>query len=961
MSSRPTDTAAHPDRAALPVELYRQLFDVIDGGSCIVQVLFEGDRAVDYRFLAVNAAFERQTGLVDPVGRTACEMVPDLEPHWVEVYGRVATTGEQVRFDNGSDAMGRWFEVQALRLGDPAARTVAILFADVSERRASELAMRESEERLQQALAAGRGIGTWDWDVPADVVRADERFAQLYGVDSARAVGGAPIAEFFAGIHPHDLPCVQAKIAEALRTGEVFAANYRLLQSNGAIRWVAAQGRCRLGVDGRPLHFPGVSFDITEEKVAAARQAALLELGDRIRDLTDVREITYVASEILGRTLDVSRAGYGVIDKVAETILIERDWNAAGVSSIAGTLHFREYGSYIDDLKAGRTVTIADVGRDPRTAASADVLRAIDAASFVNMPLVEQGQFVALVFVNNACPRPFTEAELALMHEIAVRVRAATERVRAEAARRESEEQFRVFAQAVPNQIWAALPNGDLYWFNDQAYAYTGASREVVAGTTGWEGLVHPDDLQQAIEAWTRSLASGDVYSTEFRIRDRDGGYRWFLVRAEPVRGANGGIVRWVGTNTDIDEQRRFAERLEAEVATRTGELMRAEEALRQSQKMEAVGQLTGGIAHDFNNLLTGITGSLELLGVRIAQGRFADVERYSLAAQGAAKRAAALTHRLLAFSRRQTLDPRPTDVNRLVTGMEDLVRRTAGPGIELEVVAAGGLWPTLVDPNQLENALLNLCINARDAMPDGGRLTIETGNRWLDARAAKERDLDPGQYVSLCVSDTGTGMTPEVIAKAFDPFFTTKPLGVGTGLGLSMIYGFARQSGGQVRIYSEIGDGTLICIYLPRHLGPAEDAETLPDFADAPRAARGETVLVVDDEPTVRMLVTEVLEELGYAAIEAADGASGLKILQSDVRIDLLVTDVGLPGGMNGRQMADAARIGRPELKILFITGYAENAVVGNGHLDAGMHVMTKPFAMEALAGRIKELILTR
>ncbi|MDB5507745.1 MAG: hybrid sensor histidine kinase/response regulator, partial [Hyphomicrobiales bacterium] len=245
-----------------------------------------------------------------------------------------------------------------------------------------------------------------------------------------------------------------------------------------------------------------------------------------------------------------------------------------------------------------------------------------------------------------------------------------------------------------------------------------------------------------------------------------------------------------------------------------------------------------------------------------------------------------------------------------------------------------------------------------RDAMPDGGRLTIETANRWLDARAAAERDLAPGQYISLCVSDTGEGMAPDVIAKAFDPFFTTKPIGMGTGLGLSMVYGFTRQSGGQVRIYSEPGDGTMVCLYLPRHMGDIEQPEPMPDVVEAPRAERGETVLVVDDEPTVRMLVTEILEELGYLAIEAADGASGLKVLNSDARIDLLVTDVGLPGGMNGRQMADAARASRPELKVLFITGYAENAVIGNGQLEPGMHVMTKPFAMELLASRIKDLI---
>ncbi len=379
---------------------------------------------------------------------------------------------------------------------------------------------------------------------------------------------------------------------------------------------------------------------------------------------------------------------------------------------------------------------------------------------------------------------------------------------------------------------------------------------------------------------------------------------------------------------------------------------------LRQSQKMEAVGQLTGGLAHDFNNLLTGIVGSLELLQSRVAQGRLTNVDRYIIAAQGAASRAAALTHRLLAFSRRQTLDPKPTDANRLIAGMEELIRRTTGPEIELETVLAIGLWPTLCDPNQLENALLNLCINARDAMPDGGRLTIETSNTWLDELGARDRTMTPGQYVAISVTDTGTGMAPEVVARAFDPFFTTKPLGQGTGLGLSMIYGFARQSNGEVRIYSELGQGTTMRLYLPRNRGMAEEEAQAPVLADAPRAGSGEAVLIVDDEPTIRMLVAEVLEDLGYGAIEAANGAGGLRVLQSSARVDLLITDVGLPGGMNGRQLADAARQGRPGLKVLFITGYAENAAVGNGHLAAGMHVLTKPFAMETLATRIRGIL---
>jgi signal transduction histidine kinase/ActR/RegA family two-component response regulator len=407
-----------------------------------------------------------------------------------------------------------------------------------------------------------------------------------------------------------------------------------------------------------------------------------------------------------------------------------------------------------------------------------------------------------------------------------------------------------------------------------------------------------------------------------------------------------------------VEARTRELQSSNAELMAQMAERERIEASLRQSQKMEAVGQLTGGLAHDFNNLLAAISGSIELTKSRLAQGKVEAVDRYMTAAQSAVKRAAALTHRLLAFSRRQTLDPKPTNINRLVTDMEELIRRTVGPAIHTEVVGAAGLWPTLVDQNQLENALLNLCINARDAMPEGGRLTVETANKWLDDRAAKERELAPGQYISLCVTDTGTGMTPELISKIFDPFFTTKPLGEGTGLGLSMIYGFARQSGGQIRVYSEVGKGTTMCLYLPRHNVDAEaEAYIDPTQAIEP-SGDGEVVMVIDDEPTIRLLIAEVLGDGGYSAIEASDGPAGMRVLQSAAKIDLLITDVGLPGGMNGRQVADAARVLRPNLKVLFVTGYAENAVVGNGQLEKGMQIIAKPFAMDVLAKKIREMM---
>jgi len=1190
-----------------------------------------------------------------------------------------------------------------------------------------------TNERLQLALSAGRGVGTWDFDVAADRVVADARFAEIYGVDPTVAREGASLSEFFQAMHPDDAERVAGEVQRTLETRKPFRSEYRLIQSDGQVRWVSAEGRIVTDADGR-VRFPGVTFDITERREAdavlaetesrydalfnststgfciiqmkfdadlrpvdymivegnpafedmtglhgangkwvsdiapgleqqwfdlygkvaltgeavrfeqaadifgrwydvealrigdpemrrvailftniterkqtEARQQALLDLNDAIRDLIDPAEIAHASSKILAETLGVSRVGYGVMDTVAETVTIARDYNAPGVPSLAGVIHFRDFGSYIEDLTRGETVIFADAAQDPRVEDGGAALAGIRATSLINMPLIERGKVVALLFVNNATPRAWSDEDLALVREVAERVRTASERARAaadledsearyrtlfdtmdegfcvvefvdgpsgplddyihveanpaaaqqvglagvvgrrirdlapeeadewidlyrnvletgqpirfekafqstgrwlelsafrvepadrkqvavlfkdlternrtERALRDSEAQFRAFAEAVPNQVWASRPDGELYWFNSQVYAYTGLSEGDLNGPAGWGKIVHPEDLPGAAAVWARALETGEVYRTEFRIRRADGAWRWFVVGAEPVRDNAGTLTGWVGANSDIhdirlqgeelervndvlsglltgsqaerdrlwelspdlltvvsydgrlerinpswtrvlgwDEQtllsrpyveilhpdeiepiaRLLAEMqekgqpvlLEDRLLTAAGEwrtfvwtlspepggerlygvgrdvteernqaeqLAQAQEALRQSQKMEAVGQLTGGIAHDFNNLLAGISGSLELLSKRLREGRLNGMDRYIDAAQGSAQRAASLTQRLLAFSRRQTLDPKPTDVNRLISGMEDLIRRSVGPDVEVEVVGAGGLWATKIDQSQLENALLNLCINARDAMaPDGGRLTIETSNKWLDDRAAKARDLPPGQYVSLCVTDTGTGMPPEVQAQAFDPFFTTKPMGEGTGLGLSMIHGFVRQSGGQVRLYSEMGKGTTMCLYLPRYQGDVQGEDEVGATPVA-EGGHGETVLVIDDEETVRMLVAEVLSDAGYNVIEAPDGPSGLAILSSNRRIDLLISDVGLPGGMNGRQVADAARVSRPDLKVLFITGYAENAAVGNGLLAPGMEVLTKPFVMGDLAAKVHDMI---
>jgi PAS domain S-box-containing protein len=629
-----------------------------------------------------------------------------------------------------------------------------------------------------------------------------------------------------------------------------------------------------------------------------------------------------------------------------------------------------------------------------------------------------------------------------------------TDRVLAERLARETESHLQAVMQIMPNHLWMARPDGTVDWVNERAVEFFGTPKLTTSGDE-WLEKIHSDDRAAAAAAYNKALRTGQPYEMEIRARRHDGAYRWFLARATPVRGADGAVARWVGTNTDIHEQ-KLAEaassrdrdrlwRLSQDLlvvcdfaglitavnpaVTRTlgwdeeefaghdilgfihpddlarsraqlgrlaeGQMMlgfenrfrakdgsyrviawtgvpeggrihsigrdmtgqrAVEEALRQSQKMEAVGQLTGGIAHDFNNLLQGITGSLDLVQKRIAQGRLGDLERFISGAMGAAGRAAALTHRLLAFSRRQPLDPRPVCANPLIAAMEDLLRRTLGERVELDLVLCTDLWLTLCDAHQLENAVLNLAINGRDAMPDGGRLIIETSNFLHEGTSASHtQDMQPGAYVCVRVSDTGIGMSEETMAKVFEPFFTTKPLGQGTGLGLSMVYGFVRQSEGYTKLESRLGQGTSVALFLPRCEADSTSEDPAELSASAVPAGSGEVVLVVEDEPVVRGLIVEVVADLGYVVLEASDGAAGLAMLQSSSRIDLLVTDVGLPG-LNGRQMADEGRLLRPALKVIFMTGYAETAASPQGFLEPGMALITKPFSMDVLADKIRE-----
>jgi len=651
-----------------------------------------------------------------------------------------------------------------------------------------------------------------------------------------------------------------------------------------------------------------------------------------------------------------------------------------------------------------------------------------------------------------------------------------TGRVHAEAGLRESEAKFRTFAQAMPHQVWTAAPDGKLDWFNEHVYAYTGLDHARLAGSA-WTEAVHRDDLAAATTRWAIAVASGNAYDAEFRLRGADGVYRWHIARALALRGEDGRPTRWIGTNTDIEDQKTTTRRLEAlnasleqQVAQRTAErdrmwrlskdimligsfdgtvqavspafgallgwgehdiigknflqlvhpddqagtvaqmaalgdgqyvykfenryrrkdgswcllswsaapdadfiyaigrditadreqaeqIRRTELALQQSQKMETIGKLTGGVAHDFNNLLQVISGNLQLMEMSDAGP---ETPRWIANARSAVEKGAKLASYLLAFGRRQPLEPKVVKIGRVVQHMEDMLRRALGEEIEIELVISGGLWSTAVDVTQLENAVLNLAINARDAMGANrgraGRLTIEANNAVLDDMYCRTHaDVVPGQYVMLAVSDTGAGMTPEVLRQAFEPFFSTKEEGKGTGLGLSMVYGFVKQSGGHVKIYSEPGQGSTVKLYLPRStaveevLGPVEQQQAV---------GGSETVLVAEDDEAVRITVVEMLTELGYRVLKAADAASALAVVESGVPIDVLFTDVVMPGTLKSTDLARMARARLPKLAVLFTSGYTENAIVHGGRLDPGVELLGKPYTRESLARRIRQVI---
>jgi PAS domain S-box-containing protein len=698
----------------------------------------------------------------------------------------------------------------------------AALLAELTTRLRQQ---QERERELDFALKAGR-FGTWSLDLHTHALTSSDQCKALFGL--------APEAPFTFqqradAVVAEDRERADQALARAIAEGSDYEIEYRIALPDGAVRWLATRGQAFSDAQGRPQRLAGVSLDITAVKRAERRRLALAELSDTLRDLDDATDISYVAAEVLGRTMEVSRAGYGTVFRASETIAIERDWNAPGIATIAGTLSFRDYGSYIDDLKRGDTVRVEDARADPRTAATASSLEQISARSFINMPVAEQGEMVALLFVNDDKPRKWQPEDLDFMREVAERTHAATERRRVE-----------------------------------------------------------------------RELAE-------------------------------------------------LAASLEQQVAHRTAELMTAEEALRQSQKMEAVGQLTGGLAHDFNNLLTVIRGSVDLLRrPDVSQERRT---RYIDAIAETAERASRLTSQLLAFARRQALKPEAFDACEGVRAIQPMIQTLVGSRIAITVEVPENVCVVDADRSQFDTALVNMAVNARDAMAGEGALTMTVG--LADGMpAVRAHPAIDGRFVTVAVQDTGIGIARDQIDKIFEPFFTTKGVGEGTGLGLSQVFGFTKQSGGDVVVESDMGDGARFVMYLPASENAADEHVAANDAR--PPLARGACILVVEDNPEVGSFATEALSEMGYTAVLACDGKTALERLRHErARFDVVFSDVVMPG-MSGIDLGQEIRRLYPDLSVILTSGYSNVLAQDGTH---GFELLHKPYSVDELAKVLRKV----
>jgi PAS domain S-box-containing protein len=946
----------------------------------------------NFRIIDMNAEAMRLESRprAEIIGKTHWEAHPDAAPELGDLYRVAMAERRSVALEHRyvwPDGRETWIDMRAY----PVADGLAVFYRDITERKDAEAVLGESEARFRN-MADNTPVMMWVTDPSGYCTYLNRRWYEFTGQAEAHGEGYG----WLEAVHPEDRPLAESAFVSANAEQRDYRVEFRVRRADGAYRWAIDAAAARFAEDGTYLGYVGSVIDIDERREAelallastaqaealAAEQAAILgQLAEGVIVTDPQGKITFV-NEAAARLHGVAR--------------LDVEPDAYSDTYHLLTVDGEPYPS--NDLPLARAVlkgeTVADAAWRIRRPDGSEVL-ALGSAQPVTAP---SGERIGAVLT----------------------LRDETERAAAEQALRESRDRLaeesralevlnrigtlvaaeldveRLVQQVVDAGVTLTGARFGAFFYNvldDQGasymlYALSGAERSafdgfgmpratsVFAPTFRGEGVIRSDDILRD-ERYGKNAPHSGMPKGHLPVRSylavpvisRSGEVIGGLMFGHPEPGmfteraerAMTGLAAQAAIGIDnarlFDAVQQANAELEARVRERTAELETAHEALRQSQKMEAVGQLTGGIAHDFNNMLAVVIGSLDLLGRRIGDAD-ARARRYVDAASDGARRAALLTQRLLAFSRQQPLKPESIDANKLVAGMSELIRGSLGGDVRLETVLASGLWRTHADPNQLENVILNLAVNARDAMPDGGRLTIETQNAHLDARyVAAHLGTAPGQYVLVAVTDTGTGMPEEVIAKAFDPFFTTKEVGKGTGLGLSQVYGFVKQTGGHVKIYSERGQGTTVKVYLPRLLTEDPAIAGKDDLAEMPLGEAQEVVLVVEDEPAVRQFSVDALSELGYRVLEADGAAAALRLLDSHPEIALLFTDVVMPE-VNGAKLAMEARRLRPDLRILFTTGYTRNAVVHNGVLDPGVELIGKPFSIEELAAKVRDVL---
>lgn len=804
----------------------------------------------------------------------------------------------------------------------------------------------------QHAMAEALPHMVWTATPDGVVDYISQEFDRYTGLANLDFTTGA----WLEAVHPDDREPTLNVWGQAVSNGTTYETEFRIFhQASGMYRWHLVSARPHFGPNGQILNWYGTTVDIHDRKLAIAA-TELVEA--RLRQVLDLQvlETSVLDAISAGRPLtDIFDLVTTTVDRLlpdvrSSILLVENGHLRHGSAPrlpdrYNSVVHGQKIGEGVGSCGASavrkKPVIVTDMLTDPLWASYLHIIEPLGLRACWSTPVIDADSNVLATFgLYYDEPRAPTDDDLAFIDRICQFVRVAIERTRQREQLLTSEARFRMVAQATSDVVWDCNLADDSIWYSEgmkSLFGHDPVNDPVLKYASSAVAYIHPDDRDRVVAETTQALGSGRDWRVEHRYQRSNGSYAHVVSQAFIVRDTQGRPVRIIGSLTDVTEQKLL------------------EEQLRRSQRLEAIGQMTGGVAHDFNNLLTVILGNSEQLIDGLGEHhRLRPLVDMTVRA---AERGAELTSRLLSFARRQPLTPAALNVNRQVAAMDKLLRSTLGEAVQLEIVQAGGLWKALVDAAQLESAILNLCLNARDAMPVGGRLTIETANAHLDAvYAQKEGDLAPGQYVMIAVSDTGTGMDAQTLERVFEPFFTTKEVGKGTGLGLSMVYGFVKQSSGHIRVYSEPGLGTTVKIYLPRaHDQTADVVEARPDTQAIPGR---EHILLVEDDELVREHVSMLLRSLGYQVSQAADGHQALEALERLGAVDLLFTDVVMPGGMSGRQLADTVRQQYPGIPVLFSSGYTENAIVHHGRLDPGVYLLQKPYRRQELAAMVRQVI---